>query len=137
MKKLTDEEIQKLLETQDQDLAYMDSSDAKMYQLLFEALEEEPSEGLSMGFADQVVREALNIDVQKQVRRYWLFTFVSIFVAVCVSVFFLLFYQQPAAKIFFEWVLQARWIVLFSLLMFALIQLADYRLVNRKQVNVE
>ncbi|WPP52983.1 hypothetical protein [Catalinimonas niigatensis] len=137
MKKLTDEEIQKLLETQDQDLAYMDSSDAKMYQLLFEALKEEPSEGLSMSFANQVVREALNTDVQRQVRRYWLFTFVSIFVAVCVSVFFLLFYQQPAAKIFFEWILQVRWIILFGLFMFALIQLADYRLVNRKQVDIE
>jgi hypothetical protein len=134
MKKLTDEEIQRLLETQDQELAYAHSSDVKTYQLLFEALKEEPSEGLPMGFADQVVREAAKISVQKQVRRYWLFTFLSIFIALCVSIFFLLFYQQPGAMIFFEWVVEARWIVLFVLFMFALIQWADYHLMRKSKL---
>ena len=134
MKKLTDKEIQELLETQNQKLVYTDSSDVKAYQLLFEALKEEPSEGLPMGFADQVVREAARISVQKQVRRYWLFTFLSIFIALFISIFFLLFYQQPGATLFFEWIAEVRWIVLFILFMFALVQWAAYRLIRKKQM---
>ncbi len=133
MKKLTDEEIQKLLD--EQAVSSFDSIDMKTYQLLFEALEEAPSEGLPMGFADQVVREAAHISLKRQIRYYWLLIGASILIALSASMAIIFFYQQPSAIKILAWLAEARWIILFGLLMFALVQVADYRLVNRKQTS--
>ena len=135
MKKLSDKEIQELLASQNQYLSDVESDDFKTYQLLFESLAQEPDESLPIDFAEKVTQKAVRLSVQKQIRRYWLMVGLSVIFALCICAISLFVYQLPSALAIFNWVSKVRWIVLFSILMFALIQFADYWLMNKKRLS--
>lgn len=135
MKKLSDKEIQDLLESKKQYLSDEDLDAYKTYQLLFDTLSQEPDEGLPIHFAEKVSRKAMRLGVQKQIRRYWLMVGSSILFTLCICAASLFVYQLPSAIAIFKWVSEARWIVLFSVSMFALIQFADYWLMDKKRLS--
>lgn len=137
MKKLSDKEIQELLESNMQDPSAAASDDYKTYQLLFDTLAQAPEESLPLNFAEKVSQKAVQLSVKKQVRRYWLMLGLSILFTLSICAVSLFIYQLPAALMIYNWISEVRWIVLFSLVMLGLIQFADYWLMNKKRISPE
>lgn len=137
MKKLSDKEIQELLDANMQDPSAAASDDYKTYQLLFDTLAQAPEESLPLNFAEKVSQKAVQLSVKKQVRGYWLMVSLSILFTLCICAISLFIYQLPAALMLYNWISEVRWIVLFSLVMLGLIQFADYWLMNKKRLSPE
>ncbi len=135
MKKLTDEEIQKIIEDQQYDKAggQGEEEDLHAYRLLFEALDEAPADSLSLHFADRVAHKALIQAEQRQNLRYLLLQLLSISVAWPVSIVLLFIYQPVIYQQLSGYLYENRWIVIFSVLMYTLIQIVDYGLVRSRK----
>lgn len=134
MKKLTDEQIQKLVEQQQTDQVEGEAAgDLHMYRLLFDALKEEPEGGLSVNFAGRVAQEAFVQAEQRQNKRYLLLQLLSIGLTLPLLIFVLFIYQPELTHTLISYIYEARWIVVFTILMFTLIQIADYSLVRSQK----
>ena len=134
MKKLTDEEIQKIIEEGSSvETNGKDTDDLRTYKLLFEALREDPAGKLSVNFADRVASKAFVQAEKRQSRQFLLLQLLSIFVALPLSVLLLSFYQPDITQQLSTYLYEARWIISFSILMFVLIQLADHTLLRQKK----
>ncbi|WKN32430.1 hypothetical protein PZB74_03595 [Porifericola rhodea] len=133
MKKLTDEEIQRLLDQGLEKGEQARGEDQKMYQLLYKALEEEPQGGLSWSFADKVSRKAVQLHTRQQVKKYWLWMSLSILLALTSCAACLFIFEQELASIMVNYLIELRWVVIFAAIMFFLIQLADYYFIPRQQ----
>jgi hypothetical protein len=133
MKHLSDQEIQKLLDEQDYHKLDDTSDDVvKSYQMVFEALKESPGGGLPLSFADKVARIAVLQAERRQQRRFWLLLLFTILIALPLTLTLLFMYQPAVTQQFITYIFSHRWIALFVLLMFGLIQFADHWLLGRK-----
>ena len=131
MKKLTDEEIQKMLE--EQQVGHPDAHPQELhtYKLLFNALREPPEGGLSLRFADRVARLAFAEAEQRQQKRLWLWQLLTLSIALTLATILMLVYQPQAAQELFTYFYEYRWIIIFVIGMFLLIQWADYSLLRK------
>ncbi|MFP4089351.1 MAG: hypothetical protein ACLFUB_05500 [Cyclobacteriaceae bacterium] len=132
MKKLTDEEIQKMLEASLKHEQQAEDEDVRTYRLLFEALSETPEEGLPYQFAERVGKVAYWQRETRQKRRLWIQSaLLMVFIVICCVLALIVF--PSGATLQLQHILnEGRWPLLFIMLMFTLIQWADYRLVIRR-----
>jgi len=131
MKKLTDEEIQKMVEEKQFDHTDAESQDLYTYKLLFDALREPPEGGLSLRFADRVARQAFVQAALRQQKRLWLLQIFTISIALPLAAILLLMYQPQVAQNLFDYFYELRWILIFAIGMYLLIQWADYSLLHK------
>ena len=135
MKKLTDEEIQKMIEEQQFEHPEADSRDLHTYKLLFDALREPPEGGLSQQFAKRVARRAFAEAEQRQQNRLWLWQFLTLSIALPIAAILMLIYQPRATQEVFNYLYEFRWIIVFTLGMLLLIQWADYSLLRKYKIS--
>lgn len=135
MKKLTDEEIQKILEEQQFEHPEADSQDLHTYKLLFDTLRKPPEGSVSLRFADRVARRAFAEAEQRQQKRLWLWQLLTLIIVLPLAAVLILLYQPQAAQELFAYLYKLRWIITFAISMFLLIQWADYSLL-RKHISI-
>ncbi|MEM9832678.1 MAG: hypothetical protein AAF944_18755 [Bacteroidota bacterium] len=106
-----------------------DEPGTQAYQLLYEALKQEPNINIPESFAEKVAQQAL-VQQTRQGNGFWLLSFTLITLAsiVCGG---LLFYLYPD---FIPLLRSQISIWGFAGLMFVIIQVADYWLIQRKQL---
>jgi hypothetical protein len=133
MKKLTDEEIQKLLE---QNLNIPgdelgDNDDVKAYQLLFDGLKQEPETGLPYNFAKKVVGQIQSAKNRRQdVKLYWLMGVAVILMFITAAVFMAAYNYTDTIKLVS--VLNTyKWIIVFVVVVILGVQYFDQRLVRK------
>ncbi|WKN42370.1 hypothetical protein [Tunicatimonas pelagia] len=102
---------------------------ARAYQLLYEALNKEPDITIPESFAEKVVQRAMTQHSQRD-RSIWLLSFILIAVAI-LGCGFAMFSLYPN---FFQLLRSQINILGFAGLMFIIIQVADYWLIQRKQL---
>jgi hypothetical protein len=133
MMKLTDEELQKLLESKSFSHASLDvNEDAKLYELVFEELSKEPDYVLPEGFSYTVTEK-----IWQQHRRKSLITpnavlFASILAALLISAGTILYINAAMLVDVLTVLIQFKWIILFSLMVLILIEIGDRFLIRRR-----
>lgn len=132
MKKPTDHKIKKMLSEQAQDQPTMSESDLQMYSLLFEVLQQPSTEGLPMSFANKVSRLGVVQAEQRQRKRVLLFQLLALSFSLPLSLVILFYYQPTITANLLDYFQSGQWIIVFSILMFVAIQLADFVLLRRK-----
>lgn len=123
MKKLTDNEIQQLLD-EGRSSSPGDDRELKIYQALYSALRQEPKSGLSYGFAAKVTAE---VRVLKEIRRSYK-VYVGVF-GIGLTLLALVYWglslsQQPYALL----LLKYKWMILFGLAVMMTVRYLDHRL---------
>lgn len=132
MKKMSDEELQQWLENKQQ-LPKSDelSDDAKAYRTLFEALGEEPANGLPYDFSAKVTRY-VRADVKRGNELKYNLAAAIIFIAVLAVIYGVLAFFTPNQALL---LLKYKWILLLFPLAFITIQYFDQKLVKTKIFN--
>lgn len=144
MKKLTDKEIQELLENRisstepaDQldkrqhelsvDTSFTDeikSADMDAYELLFGLLQKEPETIIPMSFARQVTKQLANENTKtNDFRFYLLISLLSLF-GLGIAYYSLSILDQKTSALFIETLLNYKWLCLFTLSIPFLVQLS-------------
>lgn len=159
MKKLTDKEIQELLEKQlhDPETEYArqntsaesatdysvisntgqisddlfqqeNNKDLETYALLFDTLRKEPQIMIPMDFSRKLSRKI--IKEREKVNDYKFYILISIIATfgLAASFFCLSLIDQKTATIFFDTLINYKWIWIFALVVLLLVQLSDQRL---------
>ena len=135
MKELNEKELKRLLEEQlEQDgkqLSPGNDDDAALYRLLFTALADEPNTSVNINLAESVIKQIKINELKKESIRYnMLIAFVL--VAGVLSAYFAISYISPAAlNSALNFIETYRWIAIFIILCFGIIQIADKNLVKR------
>jgi hypothetical protein len=135
MKELNEKELKRLLEEQlEQDgkqLSPGNDDDAALYRLLFTALADEPNTSVNINLAESVIKQIKINELKKESIRYnMLIAFVLI--AGVLSAYFAISYISPAAlNSALNFIETYRWIAIFIILCFGIIQIADKNLVKR------
>ena len=133
MKKLTDEEIQQLLDSKSYTPASLDlNEDAKLYKLVFEELNKEPDFTLPEDFSFSVTEK-----IWQQSNRYSFITpnvilFVSILAALLISTGTMAYINPAMLMNALAVGIQFKWIILFGLAILALVEIGDKLLVRRR-----
>jgi hypothetical protein len=138
MEELNEEEIQRLLEQQLKEGGMQElpgsNKDAGLYQLLFAALADEPGTLQNSGLAEAVVKQ-IKINEQKTESLRYNILIAAVLVAGLLSSYFAISYLNPAvlqsALIFIE---AYKWIFIFIIFCFGIIEIADKSLVKRSLV---
>jgi len=135
MKKLNDEEIQRLLEHNLAEAGRKDipadDNDLQMYQLLFTELAKEPQVQLKINLSEEVVRRIqIRKDAKEAFRYYVAVTAIIIigFIYACIAAFT---FNPDTVTMAFTIILKYKWILIFTLISFLIIQLLDKTLVKR------
>lgn len=134
MKKLNDEEIQRLLEGElkpsDELLSADEKESMDEYRFLFEKLKEEPKEGLPYSFASNVKRRVQQQLNRKRDFRFYLITFVALIL--CFAAFYqvLLVVNEDAGAQFMVALYKFKWIIFLGAAVFIGILYLDQRLVK-------
>jgi len=135
MKEPNEKELKQLLEEQlEQDGEQRspgNDDDAALYRLLFTALADEPETPGNVDLAESVVKQIKIDELKKESIRYnMLIAFVVI--AGVLSAYFAINYISPAAlNSALNFIDTYRWIVVFIILCFGIIQIADKNLVKK------
>ena len=130
--KLTDEEIQQLLEKglSPNHTPGASENDLKAYQLLFDALKKEPPGGLPHDFAAKLARR---VQAQKSraadIKFYLLAVIIPVAVLAGACAVFALLGNKPATEMA-DAILQYKWPFIFVLSAFLLVQYLDQKLVK-------
>ncbi len=127
MKKLTDQEIQKLFEIE-LEKPETDDESVKAYHLVFSELKKEPAAGLPYNFSSGVIsRVKLQQDLKADFRFYVLAFFAAIFIG-CLLIGFLYaakpYYFEPVLPLIAEY----KWMIVFAVICFLLIKYLDLRI---------
>ena len=138
MKKLNDEEIQKMLEQRlsipKDDLTEDSKDDMAAYRFLFESLEKEPAEGLPFDFSKKVARKVQAAVTQKQERRWNIYITLIIVAAFAGISGFMALFNYKAISQLVTVIGQYKWVILFILVSILVIQYADQYLIKKKGV---
>ena len=139
MKAIKEEDIQQLAEQQFKKtsggLSPGNEDDIALYGLLFNALAEEPDGLQSTGLANAVVEQIIADKKTAESIRYNI-VIAAVVVAGLAAAYFSLSYVDPATlKSVVGFITVYKWIALFIILCFALIETADKNLVKRKLMN--
>ena len=135
MKELSEEELKQLLEEQfEQDNnqgALCKDDDAALYRLLFTVLAVEPSTLQNIDLAESVVEQIKTDELKKESIRYNLLV-VLVIIAGILSAYFAINYISPVAlNSALNFIETYRWILVFIILCFGIIQIADKKLVKK------
>lgn len=130
MKEMSDEELQQWLENNKQQLPVGEtlSKDAEVYNMLFEALGEEPANGLSYDFAAKIARSVGAREKRSNELKYNL-AVALIFIAALGFMYSLLAFFTPDQA---SLLLKYKWILLLLPSAFIVIQYFDQRLVKAR-----
>ncbi len=133
MKKLTDEEIQKLLESKSYDAISPDlTGEAKLYELVFKELSKEPDFTLSEDFSYKVTDK---IWQQNSLYRFLtpkMIVWISVISALLISTGVILYLNIAIITDIATLLLNYKWIILFGLAVLALVEACDQLLVRRR-----
>jgi len=135
MKALNEEQIKRLLEEQlEHDgkpvLPGIDD-DADIYRLLFTALADEPAMSVNTGLAEAVVKQ-VKINQQEAESLRYKAIIAAVVVAGILSAYFAISYINPTVlKSAVDFIDVYKWVFVFIILCFGLIQIADKNLVKR------
>ncbi len=135
MKELNEKELKRLLEEQlEQDgkeRSPGNDDDATLYRLVFTALADEPNTTVNIDLAESIVKQIKINELKKESIRYnMLIAFVVI--AGVLSAYFAINYISPAAlNSALNFIGTYRWIAVFIILCFGIIQIADKNLVKK------
>ena len=136
MKKLNDEEIQKMLEQRlsisKDDLTEDSKDDMAAYRFLFENLEKEPSEGLPYDFSKNVTRKVQAAVIRRQERKWSIYITLIIIAAFAGISGFMALFNYKATSQLVTVIGQYKWVILFILVSILVIQYADQYLVKKK-----
>ncbi|MBS7565968.1 hypothetical protein KHS38_16290 [Mucilaginibacter sp. Bleaf8] len=123
MKKLTDDEIQQLLDAGKMPLDDNDT-EQKIYQSLYGALKKEPAYGLPYGFATKVTTRVRILNDSKHTYRFYLWAFGAGLLFAALVYLGGAIFRQPYAFTLFRY----KWAILFSLVTIVGIKYADHRM---------
>lgn len=125
MKALSDEEIQKLLESGNPLPEKGSQSDYQAYQYVFQALKAEPDFELADDFSDQLVKiVGRQVTYRLNLHYYLLLTSISLF-ALILGIAAVAFVNKPLVINLLNFIWEERWIVLSATIMFLAIQVSD------------
>jgi hypothetical protein len=134
MKKLTDEEIQKLLE---QSLNIPDEldgdDDTKAYQLLFDGLREEPEAGLPYNFSKKVVAQVQHARNHRQDVKLYVFMAIGIVFGVAIVAAFIAVFNYKAGVQLVTILDTYKWVVIFMIAGVLGIQYLDQGLLKKRK----
>jgi hypothetical protein len=136
MKELNEVKMQRLLDEQlkeeeQQGLPGIEE-DADLYRLLFIALADEPADLQNNDLADTVVKQ-IKIDEQKAEALRYGMIIAAILIAGITAAYFSLKYSNPVVlKSAWIFIAAYKWIFIFFIFCFGLIEIADKNLVKRK-----
>ena len=141
MKKLSEEDITRLIAEQlTEDKVHgatPDGGDEELYQVLFTALADEPFAPANPNLANAVVQQ-INLEEQKaEARRYVMAIAAVIIVGILISYISINYISPDFLSSIANLVLPYKWIILFVIACFSLIEIADKNLVKRKLVEVD
>lgn len=134
MKKLNDEEIQRLLEGElkpsDELLSADEKESLDQYRFLFEKLKEEPKEGLPYSFVSNVKRRVQQQLNRKRDVRFYLITFVALIL--CFAAFYQVLFvvNEDASAQFMVALYKFKWVIFLGAAIFISILYLDQRLVK-------
>jgi sterol desaturase/sphingolipid hydroxylase (fatty acid hydroxylase superfamily) len=135
MKKLTDEEIQKLLEenlsTPGDDFA--EDDDIKAYQFLFESLKEEPLTGLPYNFSKKVSAQIKVANNRRQDVKLYFFVTIAIMLTVAIVAGFMAVFNYKSTLQLVNVIGTYKWVILFILAGIVAVQYADQKVVKRNK----
>lgn len=139
MKQLNEEDIKRLLQQQrEQDTKLglpAGENDAEFYGLLFTALADEPATLPNINLAETVVRQ-IKINEQKAESFRYSIIIASTLIAGVLSAYFSIGYINPIVlKSALNFIDVYKWIFIFIILCFGIIEIADKNLVKRKLVS--
>jgi hypothetical protein len=135
MKEPNEKELKQLLEEQLERDGKQQSpgndDDAAIYRLLFTALAEEPDTAGNIDLAESVIKQIKINELKKESIRYNLLI-VFVFIAGILSAYFAISYISPATlNSALNFIETYRWIAVFIILCFGIIQIADKNLVKK------
>lgn len=140
MKKLSEEELQKLLEqglTENKfnSISEEDKQEFQVYHHLFEILKKEPETGPSYSFSRKVT-SALRAEIKsKSMKKFYaslgLISFIGVVGIIGVMLFLDIMYKTELIQM----VLAEKWIFIFCMMCLFLIQLADQKMLQKKLEN--
>ncbi|MDB5136863.1 MAG: hypothetical protein JWP37_3466 [Mucilaginibacter sp.] len=136
MKELNEEDIQRLLEQHLKENGKQElpgsNKDIALYQLLFTALAGEPNTLKSGDMADAVIKQIQINEKKAESFRYNLII-GAVLAGGILFAYFVLNYIDPATlKSVLNLISGYKWIVVFIILCFAIIEIADKKIVKRK-----
>jgi hypothetical protein len=137
MNDLNDEKIQQLLEKglppSGEDMSLAASEDFKAYKLLFDALEREPSAGLSLRFAATVTGKIKAKENRRQDIKLHLLVIVLLITGIACAYFSLIMLNKEYAAQLITTLDNSKWILLFTLSVICIVQFLDKKLIKNHQ----
>ena len=135
MKQLKEEDIKRLLEEQREEDRRLgspsDENDEALYTLLFTALADEPTTLPNIDLAEAVVKQ-IKINEQKAESFRYNLAIAAVLIGGVLSVYFAISYISPAnLKSALNFIDAYKWIFMFIIFCFALIEIADKTLIKR------
>ncbi|ASU32019.1 hypothetical protein [Mucilaginibacter xinganensis] len=134
MKKLNDEEIQRLLEGElksaDELLSAGEKESLDQYRFLFEKLKDEPKEGLPYNFASNVKRRVQQQFNRKRDMRFYLIAFVVLIVGFAGFYQVLVVVNENAGARFMDVLYKFKWVIFLGAATFLGILYLDQKLVK-------
>ena len=139
MKELNEKEFQRLLDEQFKEVEKQGlhniEEDADLYRLLFTALADEPTVLQNNDLADMVVKQ-IKINEQKAETLRYSMIIAAVLIAGITVAYFSLHYINPAVlKSTLIFMATYKWIFIFFVFCFGLIEIADKNLVKSKLVS--
>jgi len=136
MKELSDEEFQQILgqqlEPDEKGVPPVNEQDAVIYRALFNALAEEPLDIQNANLANAVINE-IKLREQKAEATRYILLITAIVIAGLLFTYFAANYISPAElAAIFKFINIYKWVLLFLVFCFAMIQVADSSLVKKK-----
>jgi hypothetical protein len=132
MKKLSSEEIQRLLENDEAGLAASEMAgqekEVEAYRQLFELLDEGPDIGLRYDFTARLTRRIGAAADRRIGLKWYIFSALLVGVGFGLSYLFILIYDFRAAGQFIQFADHYKWILSFALVAFLGVQYVDRRL---------
>jgi hypothetical protein len=132
MKKLTDEEIQKLLDSKSATIPSDLAGEAKLYELVFAELNKEPDFRLPEDFSYKVTGKIWQQNSEEKRVTPNLLLVISIVSALLISTGVMLYLNNTVITNLVTLLLDYKWIVLFGLIILALVEACDRLLVRRR-----
>ena len=137
MSRLTesDKKIQQFLEQGlkiEAENSELNSFEVDAYKIIFDALDKKPAEGLPYRFASKVVVEIQSRDNIRFLFRRQVLVPVFLFIAIAVCYFALSFIDESIAERILNIVLTYKWIVVFGISSYLIIEYLNYRLVGKQ-----
>lgn len=122
-----DHELQKMLDDGYTPSGKENDTEIKLYQSLYKALEQPPNLTIPQGFSQRVTAQAIQVSGQRNYR-LWLLSALVISLSLLLVGIVLYFTFPTSMKL----ILSYAEIISFAGLLFVAIQVADYKLVQRK-----